>query len=711
MTNLTTYPLIDAFETTLSQSWNGATGTVYVQDTPAFTFPSGVTTYIVVNPGKTNMQVAKIDSYDSNANTLNVSSISVNKWASVAYTQQSHAAGSKVIISDNYQFWKDIADAINSKLDANWGNAWATFDLDLTGSNFRIRKDGSNMKFRDDTTPETTLTQLASGGWADQKVAITVSDTTTGVLDSKLTAGNGLSKTVVNPGWSETLDLDIDTSDTTVFVATSAGAADEDKVPILNANWQLDRSFLDTSDQIEIDAWENVTAWDLVSIEWSSIYKTTRTATAVAQISTITGIDSDKLSVQIEYLENNKAVVCYKKSSDNIAYARVITFDRESINTVGSEVAVSWAMRSNDTSKLVVLSSSLFVNCYILDSDDHIYWVACTVSWTTITAGSLTDLTPAQTFENINNSVSACKVSSSSFIAGWLWAASGDPHVVACTISGTTITAWTTDTVATTSMTGQVILVPISTWVVACLYDNGTNVFVEPLTISGTTITQQTSSDTWFAGVLNTGDQAFYIEWGRILIVRNGNTSWAFCVIQTINIANQSTWAQWYWLSFNSYSIPSDGNSAVQACMYYLWNNQLAYINLNAWNSDIRLRIMQLWYDWINPIIDTTIAATASQMWIAPLSTTTEKLCIVYRDSWTNNLNYSIWLNTEKEFIWVVKTTTTAGNDAPIFFAGNATISWLTAGLVYYVWDNWAVSTTWTRKIWVATSSTNLLLT
>lgn len=50
MTNLTIYPLIDGFETTLSQSWNGAVGTINVNDTPTFTFPSGVTTYIVVNP-------------------------------------------------------------------------------------------------------------------------------------------------------------------------------------------------------------------------------------------------------------------------------------------------------------------------------------------------------------------------------------------------------------------------------------------------------------------------------------------------------------------------------------------------------------------------------------------------------------------------------------------------------------------------------------
>lgn len=45
------------------------------------------------------------------------------------------------------------------------------------------------MKFTDDTTAEVTLATLASGGGADQKVSVTVSDTTTGVLDAKLTMG------------------------------------------------------------------------------------------------------------------------------------------------------------------------------------------------------------------------------------------------------------------------------------------------------------------------------------------------------------------------------------------------------------------------------------------------------------------------------------------------------------------------------------------
>lgn len=124
MSNLTNIPLIDNYRTNLSQEWNWATGTVYVATTPTFTFPSWITTYIVVNPWKTNMQIAEINSYNSTNKTLNVSNITLEKWASVNSTAQTHTVWSEVIISDNYQFWLDILTAINSKIDTlTWQSA------------------------------------------------------------------------------------------------------------------------------------------------------------------------------------------------------------------------------------------------------------------------------------------------------------------------------------------------------------------------------------------------------------------------------------------------------------------------------------------------------------------------------------------------------------------------------------------------------------
>ena len=119
MADLTTLPLQDNYQSTLSQSRNGATGTIYVNTVPSFTFPAGKKCYIVVNPEKSNMQVARISAYDATAKTITVDSITVDKGNGVAYTQQSHAVGSKVMISDSYQFREDLATAIDSKVDTN----------------------------------------------------------------------------------------------------------------------------------------------------------------------------------------------------------------------------------------------------------------------------------------------------------------------------------------------------------------------------------------------------------------------------------------------------------------------------------------------------------------------------------------------------------------------------------------------------------------
>lgn len=122
MSDLSIIPLEDWFETQLAQDWNGAVGTVYVLDTPSYT-PTTTNTYIVVNPWKTNMQIAEITDYDSTANTLTVSNVTLLKGLGINSTApaSSHATGSKVIISDNYQFWADIQTAINSKLDDTGG--------------------------------------------------------------------------------------------------------------------------------------------------------------------------------------------------------------------------------------------------------------------------------------------------------------------------------------------------------------------------------------------------------------------------------------------------------------------------------------------------------------------------------------------------------------------------------------------------------------
>lgn len=136
MANVTLYPMIDWYRTTLSQQYTWGTGSIYVNSVPWFTFPWGTTTMVTINAGKSNQQVVIIDGYNSSNKTLNVSSTTVSKWEWVNYTAQTHNVGSEVIISDNFFFWEKLVDAINSKVNSDgnsdiaWGNV--TFSWDTT---------------------------------------------------------------------------------------------------------------------------------------------------------------------------------------------------------------------------------------------------------------------------------------------------------------------------------------------------------------------------------------------------------------------------------------------------------------------------------------------------------------------------------------------------------------------------------------------------
>lgn len=116
------YPMQDNYETRLSQARNGATGTVYVVEAPEFTMPASSYTFITVDPWTDKEQVFIMDTFSVGNKTLNASSVTVNKWPWLAYTQQSHSVGAKVIISDCYANWE----AMKTAIDTAWTNPVAT---------------------------------------------------------------------------------------------------------------------------------------------------------------------------------------------------------------------------------------------------------------------------------------------------------------------------------------------------------------------------------------------------------------------------------------------------------------------------------------------------------------------------------------------------------------------------------------------------------
>lgn len=129
MSNLNGIPSADYFETRLANMWSGINGVVYVEAVPEWTLPAGEYSYIVVNPWESNMQVAKIDWWDSDNLTFNVSDVWVACGVWSNYEVKPHPTGSIVRFSNNYAFWKDIQEAVNSKADdSSISTVWKSND-------------------------------------------------------------------------------------------------------------------------------------------------------------------------------------------------------------------------------------------------------------------------------------------------------------------------------------------------------------------------------------------------------------------------------------------------------------------------------------------------------------------------------------------------------------------------------------------------------
>lgn len=148
MTNLKWIPAQDDFETTLSATYNGWVGSMWVFNIPDSPLPAGEHTYVVIEPWTENMQVVKVSWWTSNPNTFIVSDVAVEKAEWVNYTATSHPANSVVRISNNFAFWKNIKNAVNSKA-----------EFTTSGSD-KILSVSWNMQFKDDNVWPISLSDL-----------------------------------------------------------------------------------------------------------------------------------------------------------------------------------------------------------------------------------------------------------------------------------------------------------------------------------------------------------------------------------------------------------------------------------------------------------------------------------------------------------------------------------------------------------------------
>lgn len=147
---------------------------------------------------------------------------------------------------------------------------------------------------------------------------------------------------------------------------------------------------------------------------------------------------------RISGLSSSSFIVLYDNSNLKL---RACTISSGTI-TFGSETSLAGSPRGSTTTSLATLTSTLFVAGYVLSSDNNTYIVAATVSGTTITLGSSVSIQSGNTSFGIYSScISLSRLDNTSFVVGYnsnTGFSSGYENSLrgrVCTISGTTITA------------------------------------------------------------------------------------------------------------------------------------------------------------------------------------------------------------------------------------------------------------------------------
>ncbi len=389
-------------------------------------------------------------------------------------------------------------------------------------------------------TDDNLFYQYKAGAWASIDTGTTTpnaADNTGGVVDiaSATEIGAGTATDAV----SGAINV-IPVSQTT---KTSNGSSDENKLPVLNSDGQLDKGFIPDSNE-SLEAGENVTAGGPLRLKIDGkVYKTVDDPeigalfealnTPGAQLFASTSIDTDKLAfvysdgtnvsviaatidgdhltfgsevdvdactggmVDITKLDTDKFGIVYRDTGDtNKGKLAICTVSGTTITDGTPDQFEAGSQGSNADMQVISPDTDLGVIVWCDDAtNDELRAMAFTVSGTTPTLGSEVDVTTAA---NSGDNFSAAVLTTTTFVVSFK-TASNSLSARAGSIAGTAITMGTTESLhAGITLTGPAVnnmacaQVDTDKFAVA-YYDSGADKeYLIVGTTSGTTITDGT---------------------------------------------------------------------------------------------------------------------------------------------------------------------------------------------------------------------------
>lgn len=273
MANLTASLAQDNYKSTLSQAYNWAVGTMYVKNTPTVTFPAGKKVFLTINPEKSNMQVVRVSARDSTLKTITVDSIAVNKWSGSAYTQQSHAVGSKVVISIPYAVWEDLDTVTTGKNDTNSADTATGKFADTTARDayFTAPVNGNTAYI----TSLWAWTDYIAGAWSTRATwSVVNADTTTAGKVEISTQAETEAKTATGWSWATLVPTNatINPSNITTIVPNKL---DRFSFSDTSASGVLGSNTIDLLPSLLQLRWWDWSDWD-VTLSWAGTTTLTR---------------------------------------------------------------------------------------------------------------------------------------------------------------------------------------------------------------------------------------------------------------------------------------------------------------------------------------------------------------------------------------------------------------------------------------------------
>jgi len=441
-------------------------------------------------------------------------------------------------------------------------------------------------------------------------------------------------------------------------------------------------------------------------------YKSVRNIQDFVQLGAIAIANIDRICAI--RLEDDKLLMLHDASGGTDTLVYVASVDRTTI-TDGTPATLSAAPNSAraaliDTNKVALTYAS------VVGANTIAFAVIATISGTTVTLG-----TPVQLFASLaSGAPEICKLDTDKFLVTAVDTVTDDPVAMACTVSGTTITAGAEKQIeAVTSADQYCLCVQVQTDVAMVAYQDGTNISVMILEISGTTITLNTAKDLYASGDVTPHFSALELIDSDVVIFAK-DTGDGMVRISQIRISEDEGFSiAPRWNAAEDFYLPiGEANAGTVAiciesgliAMFDSYSSTSPYPaqfkQYELLNADAKLLYSKRALGGLS--ITTAMSGTA----IVKAKEFSNKFVVFLRDpDAAHALKYAVFMDTSNEYCGVAKDAITAA--ATGFFRQNGEVT--TSGLVgggrpLFVGDGGAYANSGTKRIGVSKSDTVAIL-